>query len=292
MQRLDRMLRFGTTTIEAKSGYGLEVEAELKLLRVLHRCNERHPIDIVSTFCGAHAVPAGKTSEEATVDVIEVQLPRVMQERAEEKNSVVNIDVFCETGVFNREESRRVLEAGKNAGLMINFHGDELSRTHSGELGGELGAHAISHLEHVTDEGIVAMSKKPTFAVLLPTTAYVLRISPPPARKLIEGGVPVALGSDFCPNAHSMSMPHVMNLAAVMMRMTVSEALVAATINAAASLQLSDRIGSLEVGKMGDAVIIDAPLWEHVVYQMVDPPIQCVIKGGRIVVDNRERSWQ
>ncbi|EAN81146.1 imidazolonepropienase, putative, partial [Trypanosoma cruzi] len=240
-----------------------------------------------STFCGAHAVPEGKTAEEAVRDVVEAQLPAVMQERAEGRNDVQNIDVFCEIGAFDHDQSRRVLEAGRKSGLMINFHGDELSYVASGELAGELEAQAVSHLEHVSDEGIACMSKRPTFAVLLPMTAYVLRIAPPPARKLIDGHVPVALGSDFCPNAHSLSMPHTMNVSCVLMHMTVEEALVAATINAAGSLNMSDRCGSLEVGKWADVVLLHAPRWEHVVYQMVDPPIEAVYKKGRLVYSKK-----
>jgi len=185
--------------------------------------------------------------------------------------------------VFEEKETREILQAGKEAGLELNFHGDELTYVKAGELGGELNALAISHLEHISDEGIISMSKKPTFAVLLPTTAYILRIASPPARKIIEGNVPVALGSDFNPNAHCLSLPFVMNLACVNMKMTMNEALVATTINAAASLNRSKTHGSLEVGKRGDFIILDAPVWEHLIYQMVDPPISHVIKGGKVV---------
>jgi imidazolonepropionase len=281
--RMNRMMRTGTTTLEGKSGYGLETDTELKMLRVLHRADVAHPLTVVSTFCGAHAVPAGKSSQEATRDVIDVQLPAVLRERDEGKNSVKAIDVFCETGVFSHNESYEILEAGRAAGLRLNFHGDELSCTNSGELAGKVGAHAVAHLEHVTPEGIAAMAAVDCFGVLLPSTAYVLRIAPPPARALIDGNVPVALGSDFCPNAHMMSMPHTMNLACVLMHMTVEEALVAATINSAASLGISDVCGSLEVGKWGDVVVLDATKWEHIVYEMVDPPICAVLKRGKII---------
>eukprot|EP01094_Clydonella_sp_ATCC50884_P026942 TRINITY_DN7543_c0_g1_i3.p2 TRINITY_DN7543_c0_g1~~TRINITY_DN7543_c0_g1_i3.p2 ORF type:complete len:169 (+),score=50.86 TRINITY_DN7543_c0_g1_i3:104-610(+) len=162
----------------------------------------------------------------------------------------------------------------------MNFHGDEIHPMGAGELAGELEALAVSHLERVSDEGIAAMSKRPTFATLLPTTAYILRLEPPPARKLIDGHVPVALGSDFNPNAHCMSMPHVMNLACVLMHMTMEEALAAATINSAGSLGISATHGSLEVGKVADFVVIGAPAWEHVIYELVDPPIDAVYKGG------------
>ncbi|ORC77178.1 putative imidazolonepropionase [Trypanosoma theileri] len=281
--RLRRMLAFGTTTVEGKSGYGLDRDSELKMLRVLKSAGDAGPQTIAATFCGGHAVPAGSTAPAAVQDVVNVQLPAVLAERAAGLNDVRNIDVFCETGVFDRDQTRVILTAGKNVGLALNFHGDELTPVGAGELAGELEADAVSHLEHISDEGIVAMRKKPSFAVLLPMTAYVLRIQPPPARRIIDGHVPVALGSDFCPNAHSLSMPHTMNVACVLMHMTMEEALVASTINSAGSLQLSDVCGSLEVGKWADVVLLNAPRWEHVIYQMVDPPIEAVYKKGKRV---------
>lgn len=279
--RLDRMIAGGTTTVEVKSGYGLEVETEMKMLRVIHSVNSAHAMDVVSTFCGAHSVPVGMTADEATEDVVAVQIPELVRQRAAGAIDPANIDVFCEKGFFSVEQSRRILQAGKDVGLAINFHGDELNPMQSGELGAALGARAISHLEHVSDEGMAAMAERNVFAVLLPTTAYVLRIAPPPARKLIAAGVPVALGSDFNPNAHCLTMPFVMNLACVTMRMTMNEALVAATVNSAAALNVGHLCGSLDVGKYGDIVVIDHPSWEHVIYEMGDGvPIFNVFKRG------------
>jgi len=190
--------------------------------------------------------------------------------------------VFYEKGVFEEEDTRKILHEGRKYGLAANFHGDELHPMRSGHLAQEVQAHAISHLEHIDEEGIKVMAERSIYAVLLPTTVYVLRIAPPPARALIDAGVPVALGSDFNPNAHCMSMPLVMSLACLILRMTMPEALVAATLNAAGSLKCSDRYGSLEVGKSGDMVIINSPNWEHVVYEMGDPPILHVVKAGQI----------
>lgn len=286
--RLKRMLRFGTTTCEVKSGYGFDIETELKELRVLKKAEDLQPISLVSTFLGGHSVPPGTTSAAHTKLIVEAMLPKVLEEKEKGLNNVSCIDVFCEKGVYDQSETKAILEAGKSAGLLMNFHGDELNPMQCGELAGEIGAHCVSHCEHVTEEGIAAMAKKPTFAVLLPTTAYVLRIAPPPARRLIEGNVPIALGSDFCPNAHSVSMPNAMNLACVLMRMTMNEALVAATINAAASLGKSDVCGSIEVGKWGDLLLLDAPLWEHIIYEMVDPPIEAVFKMGKEVYRRQE----
>jgi imidazolonepropionase len=191
------------------------------------------------------------------------------------------IDVFHEKGVFETEETRKILVAGKNAGLAINFHGDELHPMGSAELAKQVNAIAVSHLECISEQGIQDMASGGICAILLPTTAYVLRIEYPPARKLIDAGVPVALASDYNPNAHCMSLPFVMNLACVQMRMNMNEALVACTINAAAGLGKNDSHGSLEVGKFGDCVIIDAENWEHIIYEIGNPPIHAVIKQGR-----------
>eukprot|EP00794_Sanderia_malayensis_P006326 gene6326-7051_t len=263
LKRLQRMVRCGTTLVEAKSGYGLEVESEIKMLRVIEKAKKNFKdIEISSTFCGAHSVPRGKTMEEATNDVIDVQIPKIKELMEKKELHVENIDVFCEKGVFDTEATRKILTAGKEAGLALNFHGDELHPMASGELGAELEARAISHLEEVSDAGIKCMSDKSVVAVVLPTTAYILRLSPPPVRKMIEAGVAVALGSDFNPNAFCLSMPMTMHLACVILRMSMNEALVAATINAAASLGRSKTHGSIEIGKIADLLIIDAPRWQ------------------------------
>ncbi|KAL9959748.1 hypothetical protein ACROYT_G033103 [Oculina patagonica] len=280
-----RMLRSGTTLVEAKSGYGLDVESEMKMLRVIEKAKKELPIEISSTFCGAHSVPKGSTPEEATNNVVNDQIPKLQELIKNKEITVDNIDVFCEKGVFGLEETRRILEAGKAAGLALNFHGDELHPMKAAELGAKLGARAISHLEEVSDEGIQAMSAASVTAVLLPTTAYILRLKCPPARAMIKSGVPVALGSDFNPNAFCLSMPLTMHLACVNLRMTMEESLAAATINAAASLGRSHTHGSLEPGKVADMLVIDAPRWEHLVYQLGghDDVIKFVIKNGKIV---------
>jgi imidazolonepropionase len=166
---------------------------------------------------------------------------------------------------------------------VINFHGDELHPVGSAELGADLGARAISHLEEISDKGIALMAERQIIGVLLPTTAYVLRITPPPARKMIDSGVPVALGSDFNPNAHCLAMPFVMNLACVLMKMTIAEALNAATINAAASLNRAETHGSIEVGKWANFLILNHSDWRHLIYELVDPPIESVWCRGKQV---------
>ncbi|KAF2071065.1 hypothetical protein CYY_007619 [Polysphondylium violaceum] len=285
--RLDRMVKSGTTLIEAKSGYGLEKETEMKMLKVLHTAAKEHSVEIVSTYLGGHAVPKGLTAAEATDDIVNVQLPELKRLRDLGEISPSNIDVFLEKGFYEYDDTKRILEEGQKLGLEINFHGDELSFMRSGELAGELKARAISHLEKVSEEGMKAMAQVPTFGVLLPTTAYILRLECPPARRMIELGVPVALGSDFNPNAHCLSMPFVMNLACVLMKMNMNEALVAATINSAASINRSSTHGSLEVGKCADFVILNAPKWEHIIYQMCDPPISLVIKKGNVAFESK-----
>ncbi|XP_042324541.1 probable imidazolonepropionase [Sceloporus undulatus] len=287
-QRLLRMLRAGTTLVECKSGYGLNLETEIKMLRVIERAKQELDIGISSTYCGAHSVPKGKTATEAADDIINFHLPKLKELDLNGEIHIDNIDVFCEKGVFDLNSTRRILQAGRDMGLQINFHGDELHPMKSAELGAELGARAISHLEEISDEGITAMAQEKCTAVLLPTTAYILRLKQPQARKMLEEGVIVALGSDFNPNAYCCSMPMVMHLACINMKMSMKEALAAATINAAYALGKSHSHGSIEVGKQGDLLIINSPKWEHVIYQFGGHQelIEYVIVKGNIVYKN------
>ncbi|PSN55823.1 putative imidazolonepropionase [Blattella germanica] len=284
-ERLLKMLRAGTTTVEVKSGYGLDLEGELILLRVLERARQCLPIELSITYCGAHAVPIGKTSSQATEDIIQKQIPTIKSLIEKGILSIENIDVFCEEGVFNVEQSKIILTAGKAIGLNINFHGDELNPMKSAEMGAQLGAVAISHLEEVTKEGIKAMGTSGTIAVLLPTTAYIMKLKAPPARDFIEEGVPIALGSDFNPNAHCFAMPLVMNYACIKFGISMEEALVAATLNAAASLGRGKTHGAIQVGRVGDFVILNNQKWEHLIYQIGSHQdlIEYVVKRGEIV---------
>jgi len=294
--RLRRMIKSGTTTAECKSGYGLDVQNEVKMLRVLEKAKKELPIEISSTFCGAHSVPKGMTSDEATENVIDVQIPEVIELIKTGKLGVENIDVFCEKGVFNVEQTKSILKAGKDQGnFRINFHGEELNYLGSVEMGSnDLKAEAISHLEEVSDEGIASMAKHGTVAVILPTTAYILRLKPPRVRDMIDNGVIVALGTDFNPNAFCLSMPTVMHLAAVNLRMSLNETLAASTINAAHSIGRSKTHGSIEVGKVADLVIVNAPRWEHLVYQFAgyDHIIGAVIKRGKVVYEKKHTITQ
>lgn len=285
--RADRMLAAGTTLAEAKSGYGLDTASELKLLRVLHRHNTAsgHPLELVATLLGAHSVPEGTDAETQTRLIIDEMIPAVAAARARGEVGPEFCDVFHETGIFDQDQTRRILLAGRAHGLAPNFHGDELSHAGSAELAAEpgLAPRAISHLERVSDAGIAAMAAQRTVAVVLPTTAYLMRLDPPPVRRMIAAGVPVALGSDYNPNAHCLSMPATMNVACVLCHMTMPEALVAATLNAAASIGRARDYGSLQVGRYADCLILAAPRWEHIIYQIADPPITHVFKKGSLV---------
>ncbi|NWQ83764.1 HUTI imidazolonepropionase, partial [Columbina picui] len=268
--RLERMRRAGSTLVECKSGYGLNLETELKMLRVIERAKQSMDIGISSTYCGAHSVPKGKTAREATDDIINNHLPKLKELKLSGEIHVNNIDVFCEKGVFDLDSTRRILQAGKDIGLQINFHGDELHPMKSAEV------------------RVTAMARAKCAAVLLPTTAYMLRLKQPPARKMLEEGVIVALGSDFNPNAYCFSMPMVMHLACVNMKMSMNEALAAATINAAYALGKSDTHGSIQTGKQGDLVVINSSRWEHLIYQFGghEALIDYVIVKGKVVYQN------
>ena len=284
LQRLGLMLRNGTTLVESKSGYGLDAQTELKMLRVIEKAKSLQPIDISSTYCGAHSVPKGMSEATATVDVLECQIPAVIDAIKSGEISVDSIDVFCEKGVFETESSKQILLKGKENGMMINFHAEELNYIGGVEMGVSIGATAISHLEEISDEGIQQMASNNAIAVILPTTAHILKLKPPPVKKMLQEGVIVALGTDFNPNAYCVSMLTVMNLACIMFRMSMEESLVAATLNAAASVGKSDKHGSVEVGKWGDLVIFDAPRWEHIIYQMnASEIISHVVKKGKVV---------
>lgn len=285
-KRLWSMIHSGTTLVECKSGYGLDAETEIKMLSVIERARKEIPIDISCTFCGAHAVPKGKTSEEAKNDVINNQLVQIKNLMQQGKLHVDNIDVFCEQGVFNVSQSQEILEAGQKCGLEINFHADELHPLNGAEMGAELGALAMSHLEEISEAGMEAMSKSGSVGVILPTTAYILRLKPPNVQRMIEIGMAVALGSDFNPNAYCMSMPLVMHLACVNLHMSLPQALVASTLNAAKALGKSDTHGSLSPGKVANMVLIEAPRWEHLIYQMGchNDLIRYVIVHGEVIL--------
>jgi imidazolonepropionase len=286
MRRLDSMMLHGTTTVEIKSGYGLELETELKQLRVAKLMGEQHPMTVSTTFLGAHEIPKEYRAMEGGEHkyarlVAEEMIPRVAEEEL-----ATACDVFTETGVFELESSRIVLDAAKKHGLEVRIHADELSPLGGAELAAEYGALSADHLEFISDAGIEAMAKAGVTAGLLPGTAFFLMLKEyPPARKIIDGGVPVMLATDFNPgSSHCESMPMTLTLACLNMKMSVAEAIVASTLNAAVSLKMGDRIGSLEVGKQADIIILDAPSHFHLVYHFGINQIIGVLKNGDIVV--------
>lgn len=281
-RRLDSFLMHGVTTIEGKSGYGMELETELKQLRVMKRLQKEHPIDIVPTFMGAHAVPAEfKGREDEFVDLlIDEMLPVVAEEQLAEFN-----DVFCEKGVFTPEQSRRILEAGKRYGLVPKIHADEIEPYGGAELAAEVGAISAEHLLKASEEGIRAMAKAGTIACLLPATALYLREEAAKGRLMIDAGVAVAISTDCNPGSSpTTSMPLVMNLACISMRLTPAEALTAATYNAACAIRREHIIGSIEVGKQADLVLWDAKNYQEIQYFFGVNHVESVWKNGVRVV--------
>lgn len=281
-RRLDRCLALGTTTMEAKSGYALTPEGELRLLQVLQELDEEHPVDIVPTLLGAHAIPK-QTDREAYVEqMIDELTPRVAKQGLAEF-----CDAFVDEGAFTVEEGRRILEAGKASGLDVRVHADELARTGATRMGAGLNAQSLDHLNRVDEEDIATLAGAVEdgwsgLATLCPVTPFTSAIPYAPARDLIDAGVPVALGSDLNPNAWSEGMGFTISLAVHGMRMRPGEVLTAATANAAASVNRFDR-GRLQAGLRGDAVLLDLPSYEHLGYRMGDGLVKTVVKNGRPV---------
>ena len=276
--RLADMLAAGTTTCEAKSGYGLETETELRMLRVIARLDAEQPVELVATFMGAHEVPPeyrGRQTDYVRL-VIDEMIPRAA-------GLAAWCDVFCDKGFFTPEESIAILEAGVRAGLKPRIHADELAPSGGAVVAGRVGARSADHLVHVPPEGIAALAGRGVVATLLPCAAFYLKLGRfAPARDLIAAGVPVALATDVNPGGgFSPSMPFAMTLACFGMGMTFEESLAAATINGAVSLDRQDRVGSLEPGKQFDAVLINGPAIG--LLRVNAPPIAAVIKKGKVV---------
>jgi imidazolonepropionase len=278
--RLDEMLACGTTTCEIKSGYGLDVASELKMLRAIARLAGEHAVDIVPTFLGAHEVPVElRGRRDAYVDlVINEMIPAVAAEGLAEW-----CDVFCETGVFGPGDSTRILEAGIRAGLRPRIHADELGASGGSQVAAAVGARSADHLIFVASDGIGAMARAGVVATLLPSAAFYLKLGRfAPARDLIAASVPVALATDVNPGGgFSPSMPFAMTLACFAMSLTFEEALIAATINAAWSVDRAATVGSLEPGKQMDAVLVDGDAIDLI--RIGAPSIAAVIKRGVVV---------
>ncbi len=278
---LNEMLRFGSTTVEAKSGYGLATEHELKTLQVIKDLDGRHPIDLVATFMGAHLVPAEyKANREEYVRLVcEEMIPRV-----KEQGIAKFCDVFCEADTFTVEESRQVLEAGLKYGLRPKIHADEIEAIGGSQLAGEIGAISAEHLIVCPPEGIESMAKGGVIACLLPATSFNLGAVFAPARAMVSAGVPVAMATDFNPGScPCLNMQFVINLGCLKYRLTPEEVLTAVTLNGAAAIDMADTVGSVEAGKLGDLVIWDAPDLDYICYRVGSNLARTVIKRGRIV---------
>ena len=278
---LDEMMGFGVTTCEAKSGYGLSTDHELKELRVIRDLNERHPMDIVATFMGAHLVPAEYKANRAEYIrlVCEEMMPAV-----KEQGIAQFCDVFCEADTFSVEESRQVLEAGLKYGLRPKIHADEIEAIGGSQLAGELGAISAEHLIVCPPEGIESMAKGGVIACLLPATSFNLGSTFAPARDMVKAGVPVAMATDFNPGScPCLNLQFVINLGCLKYKLTPEEVLTAVTLNGAAAIDMADKVGSVEVGKQGDLVIWDAPDLDYICYRVGSNLADTVIKRGVIV---------
>ena len=281
---LDKMLKHGTTTVEAKSGYGLSTKDEIKSLEAVRVLDEQHPIDLVPTFLGAHAIPPefkGRTDEYVEL-VISEMLPKVA-----EKGLAEFCDVFCEKGIFSVDQTRRILLAAEKLGIKKIIHIDEIVDTNGAALAAEIKAVQTGHLLQSNDAGLKAMAKAGVIAILLPGTPFCLMMKDyAPARKMIEYGIPIAIATDLNPNCWTESMLMTIVLSCYNMKMSPAEALTAATINAACAIQRESEIGSLEVGKKADIAIFEVPNYYFLSYQFGINLVSKVIKNGKIVVEN------
>ena len=276
--RLDKMLAYGTTSCEGKSGYGLETDTELKILKVQKKLNETHPVDIVSTFLGAHAVP----EEHDTDDYVEIVLNEMIP-KAQKFASFC--DVFCEKGVFTVSQSRKILEEGKNHGLTPKIHADEIVDTGGAKLAAEVGAISADHLLMSNENGLNHMASKKVIGVMLPGTPFSLMMkSYAPVRKMIDLGIPIALATDLSPNCWTENMQFIIQLACLNMKMTPAEAICAATFNSACAIGLNDKVGSLEKDKLADVIILDCRNHQFLTYHFGINLVERIIKNGAIVI--------
>ena len=283
MNRLNKILDMGVTTVEGKSGYGLDYETEIRQLKAMKQLNKIHPVDIVPTFLGPHSVlPEYKGKEDEFIDFMIDVLPKIKEEKLAEF-----ADIFCEKNVFTVEQSRKFLTTAKNNGLKLKIHADEMYQLGGTELAVELGCTSADHLLQASDEGIKQLSKSDTVATLLPATAFCLKEEYARARHMIDSGCAVALATDFNPGScFTNSVPLVIALAALNMNMAIEEIIVALTINAAAAVGRSHITGSIETGKKADIIILEYPSIHFLPYHAAVNIVETVIKNGKIVKGN------
>jgi imidazolonepropionase len=286
IERLDTMLAHGTTTIEAKSGYGLNTDEEMKILEATKRINQMHCMNMVSTF-SANAVPIEyKKNVDEYVDlIIQQTMPKVARSGLAEF-----CDVFCDRGMFTLEQAKRILKCGKRLGLKQKIHADHLSMLGGAEFAADIGATSADHLNYASIEGIKAMAQRGIVGVLLPAATFSLRINRyPDARLMIDSGVPIALGTDFNAGNWMLNMQLAIAMACHFMHMTSAEAITAATINSAHAICRGNEVGSLEVGKRADVAILNVPNHKYLGYSFGTNLVEKVIAGGRIVVDREKQ---
>ena len=282
LKRMDRFLKLGTTTVECKSGYGLDTRSELKSLQVIHEVNESHEIDMIPTFLGAHAFPPEFADDhEGYVDLLCAEMiPAVA-----EQGIAVFCDVFCENGYFTVDQSRRIFETAKNHGLTPRLHADEFEDSGAAELAAEVGAVSADHLMAVSTAGLEKMAENGVTATLLPGTTFFLgKDTYAPARKLLEKGIDVALATDFNPGSCQIqSMPFIISLACIHLGMTVEEAFASATYYSAKTLNLEGEVGSIAIGRKADLIIWDVEMLKNIPYNVTDLSIKMVIKNGKAI---------
>lgn len=282
---LDRMLEFGVTTVEEKSGYGLELNTEIKQLEVARALDKNHPVDLVHTFLGAHAVPEEyKENHKAYIDIlVDVMMPKI-----KDMGLAEFCDVFCEEGVFTIEESEYILQKAKEIGYKLKIHADEIESLGGAELAAKLGCVSADHLMAASDEGIKMMAENNVVANILPATSFNLNKNYADCRKMIDMGAIVSLSSDYNPGScPSENLQLVMQLGCLNLKMTPNEVLTAVTINAAYAIDRADKIGSIEVGKNADFVVFDARNVEYLMYHFGINHTKKVYKNGNLVVDNK-----
>ena len=282
---LDRMLEFGVTTVEEKSGYGLELNTEIKQLEVARALDKNHPVDLVHTFLGAHAVPEEyKENHKAYIDIlVDVMMPKI-----KDMGLAEFCDVFCEKGVFTIEESEYILQKAKEIGYKLKIHADEIESLGGAELAAKLGCVSADHLMAASDEGIKMMAENNVVANILPATSFNLNKNYADCRKMIDMGAIVSLSSDYNPGScPSENLQLVMQLGCLHLKMTPNEVLTAVTINAAYAIDRADKIGSIEVGKNADFVVFDARNVEYLMYHFGINHTKKVYKNGNLVVDNK-----
>jgi imidazolonepropionase len=287
LPRLARMLSYGVTTLEVKSGYGLTVDDEIKMLEAVQRLSELQPIELVPTYFAAHTFPT--EYRERREDYVDLIVSDELMGRVADEGLAEFCDVFCEESAFTVKESHRVLEKGKEHGLIPKIHADQITQMGASRLAAEVGAITADHLEHIDGGGIAALKEAGVIAGLLPACSFYLGVPQAPARRLIDHGIPLTVATDYNPGSSVVeSLPLTLSIACTQAKMTPAEALAGATVHAAAALAREDRVGRIEVGMQADLVILDVPSVDQWLYQVGRDAVQTVIKKGRVVYARSE----